>query len=253
MRDCNRATHRRAEFVLPVHRRRRGEEAARIENVIAQVIENRAVKCVRPRLARKHFKPAAGAAIFRAEIAVHQAEFRDGFHRWIGKQRAAAFRAGCADAIEQHFLGAGLRAIDLRIGCGAGDAGREEDEALRITHVAGNGKREIGDEFLGDAGGVLGSSRVDDRRDGGYVDNAVNLSHLESDVERDCLGDVNLNPLGIGHKVFCFDVHTVKAYRELRQGVDADRVARRSVLEASGLIDRFHRGANYHGTRLVRH
>ena len=82
----DRAARGGAELILPQRRDRGLEEIARVQNVVAQEFEHRAVKLVRAGFRHHVEHRAAVASELRAEVAGDEAEF---LHR-VGIRRGVA-------------------------------------------------------------------------------------------------------------------------------------------------------------------
>src|SRR5690606_4921886 len=89
-RQQDRAADRAAELVLAIHRPGARNEAAGVQLVVAEVLEQRAVEFVRSRSRRVNFEPAAGASVLGAVVIADQLELTDRFHRRVSEQQAAA-------------------------------------------------------------------------------------------------------------------------------------------------------------------
>ena len=206
------------------------EEVARVEHVVANVLEDRAVEAVAAGFQRHGDDAAGEPAVFGGIAGGLQLEFLERFERRPGL-RAGVARILIVEAIDGHVAGVGARAVDdvgraFAAFLGGLHAGHHEGEIVEVAAV----ERHLGN-LAGRDDVAAGRGFGIEQRDGRlHFDALADGAHLEHHVEARGLIDGEFQ-CGLARHLEAglLDGHFVSAGRKAGDGVLAFRAGARSA------------------------
>ncbi len=184
-----------------------GGESGGVQRVILQVVEQAAVIGIGAGVEGEGYD-AAGKTVLRALIVVDELELADGIdRRMVVADGAALVGVHDRDAVDIGLVRvadgtADVQAVVLGVGrirprarCRCINAGCEQHEVERITHVATERDGQVLDLLRRDRGADVGGLGLDAGRGGRDGDGLLHLSGLEHEVERDGTADADFDVL----------------------------------------------------------